>query len=110
MEPIQNGGEFKFDMDGISAIMQDVVKLYGGEEKYFITGFEAGGHRMEFSLIILKFARRCVGFVELPGRWVEEPKISSASRAGQSSDSELRQDKDEICQPGNPIHTQIQRL
>src|SRR6476620_11835479 len=30
---------FKFDFDGITAIMQDVVKQYGGEEKYFITGF-----------------------------------------------------------------------
>src|SRR5262249_8536490 len=41
---IQNSGEFKFDLDGITAIMDDVVKQYGGEDKYFITGFEAGGH------------------------------------------------------------------
>jgi hypothetical protein len=43
-DTIQNSGPFKFDMDGITAIMQDVVKQYGGEDKYFITGLEAAGH------------------------------------------------------------------
>src|SRR6476469_6402471 len=41
---IQNSGQFTFDMDGISAIMRDMVQQYGGEDKFFITGLEAAGH------------------------------------------------------------------
>jgi hypothetical protein len=41
---IQNSGQFNFDIDGINAIMQDAARQYGGEDKYFVTGFEAGGH------------------------------------------------------------------
>lgn len=108
---IQNGGEFKFDMDGISAIMQDVVKLYGGEEKYFITGFEAGGHTVWGILfnnpeVVRGAALVCPNYL---GRWVEEPKISSASERVSLPIRNFVGTKDEICQPGNPIHTQIQK-
>jgi hypothetical protein len=41
---IQHDGPFNFDMQGITAIMRDVAKQYGGEDKYFITGLEAAGH------------------------------------------------------------------
>lgn len=34
----------KFDMDGIAAVVADVRKLFGGEDQYFLTGWEAGGH------------------------------------------------------------------
>src|SRR4051794_6371773 len=34
----------KFDMDGIAAVAADVQKRFGGEEHYFLTGWEAGGH------------------------------------------------------------------
>jgi dienelactone hydrolase len=34
----------KFDMDGITAVAADVQKYFGGEERYFLTGWEAGGH------------------------------------------------------------------
>src|SRR6185369_88112 len=43
---IQNSGQFKFDLDGLNAIVRDVVKQYGGEEKFFITVLEAAGHTM----------------------------------------------------------------
>jgi poly(3-hydroxybutyrate) depolymerase len=33
-----------FDMDGIAAVVADVRKLFGGEDRYFLTGWEAGGH------------------------------------------------------------------
>src|SRR6476646_3988057 len=41
---IQHSGQFKFVLDGLNAIVQDVVKQYGGEEKFFIAGLEAAGH------------------------------------------------------------------
>lgn len=34
----------RFDMDGIRAAASDVQKLFGGEDRYFLTGWEAGGH------------------------------------------------------------------
>ena len=33
-----------FDIDGIAAVSADVRKLYHGESRYFLTGWEAGGH------------------------------------------------------------------
>jgi predicted peptidase len=41
---IDKEGVCKFDKDGINQIMADVKKTYNTEEKYFITGFEAGNH------------------------------------------------------------------
>jgi poly(3-hydroxybutyrate) depolymerase len=41
---IDKTGDCKFNMDGITRIVADVQKQYNGEEKYFITGFEAGAH------------------------------------------------------------------
>ncbi len=34
----------RFDMDGVAAAAADLQKLYGGEDRYFLTGWEAGGH------------------------------------------------------------------
>src|SRR5437763_1956588 len=34
----------KFDMEGITAVAADVQKRFGGEDRYFLTGWEAGGH------------------------------------------------------------------
>jgi len=34
----------KFDMDSIAAVAADVKKLFAGEDRYFLTGWEAGGH------------------------------------------------------------------
>jgi dienelactone hydrolase len=31
-------------MEGIAAVMADVRQQYGGDKRYFLTGWEAGGH------------------------------------------------------------------
>lgn len=41
---IEKQGRCQWDVDGLAAIAQDVKKQYGGEDKYFFTGWEAGGH------------------------------------------------------------------
>jgi poly(3-hydroxybutyrate) depolymerase len=41
---IEKTGDCKFNMEGISQIVADIQKQYNGEEKFFITGFEAGAH------------------------------------------------------------------
>ena len=39
---IEKDGDCRFMADGLTQIIRDVQKEYNGEEKYFITGFEAG--------------------------------------------------------------------
>ena len=43
---IDRVGDCKFNMDGILSIVNEVIKNYNGEEKIFITGFEAGTHAL----------------------------------------------------------------
>ena len=77
---IQRDGPFKFDMDGIAAIIQDVTKQYGGEDKYFITGLEAAGHTVYGVLFNHPEAVRGAAIVcpNYLGRWVDEAHMSTA--------------------------------
>jgi hypothetical protein len=108
---IQNSGQFNFDMDGITAIMQDVVKQYGGEDKYFVTGFEAGGHTVWGILfnhpeVVRGAALVCPNYL---GRWVDEAHISSAAERTTLKIRNFVGMKDDNCSAGSPIYTQIQR-
>jgi poly(3-hydroxybutyrate) depolymerase len=107
---IQKSGDFKFDMDGITAIMQDVVKQFGGEDKFFVTGFEAGGHTVWGILfnhpeVVRGGALVCPNYA---GRWVDEQHISSASERTTLPIRNLIGTKDDLCSPGHPIYTQMQ--
>ena len=71
-----------FDFDGIAAIAADVRKLYHGESRYFLTGWEAGGHTVWALLFghpeevraaapaVTNYAARCLegGFSNSPVR------------------------------------------
>ena len=108
---IQSSGQFKFDMDGITAIMQDVVKQYGGEDKYFVTGLEAGGHTVWGILFNHPEGVRgavliCPNYL---GRWVDEGHISSAPERAGLPIRNFVGTKDELCVPGSPIYTQLQK-
>lgn len=41
---IEEAGGCKFDEDGIGAVAADIRKNYSAEKKYFLAGWEAGGH------------------------------------------------------------------
>ena len=41
---IERVGDCQFNLDGLAAIMKDVQAKFNGEEKYYLTGFEAGAH------------------------------------------------------------------
>ena len=108
---IQNSGPFRFDMDGIAAIMQDVVRQYGGEAKYFITGLEAAGHTIWGIVfnrpeILRGAAIVCPNYL---GRWVDEAQISSAAWRTRLPVRNFIGTKDQLCSPGQPIYTQMQR-
>jgi len=108
---IQDSEPFNFDMDGITAIVKDVVKQYGGEDKYFITGFEAGGHTVWAILFnhpeqVRGAALVCPNYL---GRWVDEGHVSSAPERTRLPIRNIVGTKDELCSTGRPIYTQMQR-
>ena len=108
---IQQSGDFSFDMDGITAIMQDVVKQFAGEDKFFVTGFEAGGHTVWGILfnhpeVVRGAALVCPNYA---GRWVDEQHLSSAAERTTVPIQNLIGTKDDLCSPGHPIYTQIQK-
>jgi dienelactone hydrolase len=108
---IQSSSQFKFDMEGITAIMRDVVKQYGGEDKYFVTGFEAGGHTVWGILFNHPEAVRGAALVcpNYLGRWVDEGHISSAAERTALPIRNLIGTKDGLCAPGHPIYIQMQK-
>jgi hypothetical protein len=111
LNQIQDSGPFKFDLDGITAIMKDVVREYGGEEKYFITGLEAAGHTIWGIVFNRPEALRGAAIVcsNYLGRWVDEAHISSAAERGRLPVRNFIGSKDELCLPGHPIFTQMQK-
>ena len=108
---IQNSGPFKFDTDGITAIMQDVEKEYGGEDKYFIAGLEAAGHTIWGILFNHPEALRGAAIVcpNYLGRWVDEAHISSAAERSALPIRNFVGTNDTLCSPGTPIYTQMQK-
>lgn len=108
---IQNEGQFKFDLDGITAVVRDVVKQYGGDDKYFITGLEAAGHTVWGILFNHPEAVRGAALVcpNYLGRWVDEAQISTATERTDLPIRTLVGTKDELCVPGHPIYVQMQR-
>jgi len=108
---IQNSGAFNFDLDGITAIMHDVAKQYGGEDKYFVTGLEAGGHTVWGILfnrpeVVRGAVLVCPNYL---GRWVDEKHISSAPERAELPIRNFVGTNDMLCSPGNPIYMQMQR-
>ena len=108
---IQNSGAFKFDMDGLNAIMQDLVKDYGGENKFFITGLEAAGHTVWGVLFNHPEAVRAAVLVcpNYAGRWVDEAHISNAPERADLPIRNFVGANDTLCAQGSPIHTQMMR-
>jgi predicted peptidase len=41
---IEKTGDCQFNLDGINHIVADVQKNYNGEDRFYLTGFEAGAH------------------------------------------------------------------
>jgi len=107
---IQSSGPFNFDMDGITAIMHDVRKQYGGEDKYFIAGLEAAGHTVwgvvfNHPEALKGAALICPNYL---GRWVDEKTMSSAAERASLPVRNFVGANDTLCAAGHPIYTQMQ--
>jgi poly(3-hydroxybutyrate) depolymerase len=72
----------KFDLDGITAVAADVQEHFSGEERYFLTGWEAGGHTVW--AMILQHPERMAGaapaVTNYAGRCLDAGASSSAGR------------------------------
>jgi len=89
--------------------MQDVVKQYGGEDKYFVTGFEAEaiplGNSVQSSrsgASVRSSARTTSADGWMRAHLVPEERTVLPIR-------NLIGTKDDLCAVGNPIYTQMQR-
>jgi poly(3-hydroxybutyrate) depolymerase len=73
----------RFDMDGIAAVAADVRKLFGGEDRYFLTGWEAGGHTVWLMILTHPDALRAAApaVANYAGRRLESGFSAEASRA-----------------------------
>ncbi len=77
---IERVGRCKFDFDGIAAVARDIRKSYGGEEKFYLTGWEAGGHTVWAFLFQHPETLRAVAPVSTnyAGRCLEDGQFSPA--------------------------------
>jgi hypothetical protein len=77
---IDREGAFRFDEAGIAAVIADVHRLYGGEERYFLTGWEAGGHTVWAMLFQHPEKVRAVAPVSTnyQGRWMTPESFSTS--------------------------------
>jgi poly(3-hydroxybutyrate) depolymerase len=72
----------KFDLDGITAVAADVHKHLNGEEHYFLTGWEAGGHTV-WAMILQhpeRMAAAAPAVTNYAGRCLDAGPSSSAAR------------------------------
>ena len=108
-ELIQNSSQFQFDMDGITAIMKDMVQQYGGEDKFFITGLEAAGHTIWAVLFNHPEVVRAAALVcpNYQGRWIDEAHISNAPERVNLPIMGFAGTNDTVCAADKPIHKQI---
>jgi poly(3-hydroxybutyrate) depolymerase len=76
---IDRAGPFVFDEAGIAAVIGDVKRLYGGDDRYFLTGWEAGGHTVWAMLFRHPEQLRAVAPVSTNylGRWMTDESFSS---------------------------------
>jgi poly(3-hydroxybutyrate) depolymerase len=77
---IDREGPFHFDEAGIAAVIADVHRLYGGDERYFLTGWEAGGHTVWAMLLQHPEHLRAVAPVSTnyQGRWMTPESFSTS--------------------------------
>ena len=99
---------WKFDTDGIAAAVADVHRDFGGEEKYYLTGWEAGGHTVwamafDHPELLAAVAPVCPNYASRYVKWSSDPSRSSLPIRFFVSDG------DPGFGPGSPIFSQCQR-
>lgn len=81
---VSAAGDFRFDDEGIAAVLADVRRDRGGEERVFLTGWEAGGHTVWALLFRHPERFRAVAPVSTnyQGRWLDDAAFSTSDARG----------------------------
>ncbi|HJW32530.1 MAG TPA: hypothetical protein VJ505_04105 [Holophagaceae bacterium] len=78
-------GDFAFDEAGLDAVLEDVRARYQGQEKPFLTGWEAGGHTVW--ALLFRHPERWAGVAPVStnylGRWVGPEDWAAAPQCAQ---------------------------
>jgi dienelactone hydrolase len=107
---IERIGGCQFDMAGIPAVARDVTRLYAGEDQYFVTGWEAGGHTVWALLFQHPEALRAAAPVatNFHGRCMEDAAFSSSPQRVKLPITVLGGESDAGWKPKQPLYTQSQ--
>jgi dienelactone hydrolase len=107
---IERIGGCQFDMAGIAAIVRDVKRFYAGEDRYFVTGWEAGGHTLWAMLFQHPEAIRAAAPVctNYRGRCMEDVQFSSSPQRIKLPVTVLGGESDAGWKPNQPLYTQSQ--
>ena len=76
-------GEFRFDEEGVAAVVADVHSRFNGNERVYLTGWEAGGHTL-WALVLRHPERyRAVAPVSTNylGRWLDLADLGPSAAA-----------------------------
>jgi predicted peptidase len=105
---IEKVGDCQFNDDGIHQIIQDVSKDFSGEEKIYLTGFEAGAHAL-WSIVFnhpeyLKAAIPVAG--NFRNRCIEPSKISKDSSKKNLPIHSIVGEEDDYFSPLGKVYNQ----
>jgi dienelactone hydrolase len=107
---IERVGACQFDRAGIAAVVWDVTRLYAGEDRYFVTGWEAGGHTVWAMLFQHPEALRAVALVSpnYRGRCLDNAPFSSSPQRIKLPVTVFGGESDAGWKPNQPLYTQSQ--
>lgn len=83
-DEVEKTGRCAFDINGLNAIMKDVQAEYGGDDKFFISGWSAGGH-LAWAMVfrypqeLRGAALTCANFGRCVTREVDTPDVFSGA-------------------------------
>lgn len=102
------GGRCRFDQEGIAAVIQDVQKLYSGEDRFFLAGWEAAGHTVWTTIFQHPEALRAAALVcpNYQGRCMDESGFSSSPARVKLPVKGFYGSANTLCAPGQPIQSQ----
>src|SRR5437868_4831477 len=105
-------GSCDFDEDGLTAVLDDVRRLYHADSKIFLTGWEAGGHVVIPQLLRHPERIRAVAVVtpNFLGRCVTPATHTLTDAESQIPVRVFGGDKDPAWTSGSPLFTQSARF
>ena len=107
-DEIESKGPWTFDSGGLAAVVRDVSRLYNGEEKVYMTGFEAGGHTVWAQTLQRPESLRAVALVcpNYLGRYMDENQFSKSPTRTNLPVRGFYGGADELASVGHPIRGQ----